>query len=77
MKYLLFGYHDNRPMNKYVLLKFAQFRLKTATYLNAHKNYKCKDSTLKLSETIALLILNLKKKLLGRIIQSFGATGEK
>ena len=59
-EYLLFGYHDNRPMNKYFLLIFAHFGLKTTTFLNGHKNYRCKDSTLKLNGMIALFIFNLK-----------------
>ena len=50
MKYLLFGYHDNQPMNRYFMLIFAHFSLKTTSTLNAHKNYRCKISTLKLSE---------------------------
>ena len=49
----LFGYHDNRPKTKYFLLAFAHFGLKTTNVLNAHKNYKCKVSTLKRSEMIA------------------------
>ena len=56
----LSGYHDNWPMNKYSLLIFAHFGLKTTIFLNAHKNYRCKGSTLKLTGMIALLILNLK-----------------
>ena len=55
MKYLLFGYHDNRPINKYFLLIFAHFGLKTASILNTHKNYRCKVSTLSLGGMIALL----------------------
>ena len=61
MKYLLFGYHDNRPMNKYFLLIFAHFGLKTTSLLNTHKNYRCKVSTLKLGEITSLFMLNLKK----------------
>ena len=56
MKYLLFGYHDNWPMNKYFLLIFCP---KTTSFLNIHKNYSCKVSTCKLSEMIALFMLNL------------------
>ena len=61
MKYFLFGYHDSWPMNKHILLIFAHFGLKTTTFLNAHKNYRCKVRTLNLNGMIALFILNLKK----------------
>ena len=57
MTYLLFGYHDNRPMNKYFLLIFAHFGPKQPY----SKNYRCKVSTLKLGGMIALFMLNLKK----------------
>ena len=65
MKYLLFGYHDNRPVNKYILLIFAHFGLKTTTFSNAHKNYRYNDTTLNLSGLITLFILNLKNYFLG------------
>ena len=51
MKYLLFGYHDNRPMNKYIYLIFAHFGLKTTSFLNTHKTYRCKVSTLKVGDS--------------------------
>ena len=54
MKYLLFGYHDN----KYFLLIFAHFGLRTTSFLNTYKNYRCKVSTLKLGGMIALFMLN-------------------
>ena len=60
MKYLLFGYHDNRPMNKYLLLIFAHFGLKIASFVNTHKNYRCNVSTFKVSGMIALFMLNLR-----------------
>ena len=66
MKYLLFGNHDNRPGNKYFLLRFAYFGLKTTTALNARKNYRYKDSTLKLNGMIDLFIRNLQNYFLGR-----------
>ena len=78
MKYLLSGYHDNRPMNKYFLLIFAHFGLKTTSFLNAHKNYRCKVSTLKLGEMIALFMLNLKSNFnCGRRAHFLGGTGRK
>ena len=78
MKYLLFGYHDNRPMNKYFLLIFAHFDLKTTTFLNVHKNYRYNDIILKLSGMIALFILNLKNSfLLGWESPIFRGTGGK
>ena len=57
MKYLLLGYHDNRPTNKYFLLIFVKF-----FFYITHKNYRCKVSTLKLNGMIALFILNLKNE---------------
>ena len=42
MKNLLFGYHDNRPMNKNFLLIFAHFGLKRASFLNPHKTIDVK-----------------------------------
>ena len=60
MKYLLFGYHDNRPMNEYFLLIFAHFGLKTTNFLNTHKNHRCKVTTLQLGGIMALFMLNLK-----------------
>ena len=60
MKYLLSEYHDNQTMNKYFLLIFAHFGLKTTSFLNAHKNYRSEFSTLKLIGMIALFMLNLK-----------------
>ena len=56
----LFGYHDDQRMNKWFLLIFAHFALKTICFLNTHKNYRCKVSKMKLSGMIALFILNLK-----------------
>ena len=77
-KISLFGYHYNRPTNKYFLLIFAHFGPKTTTFLNAHKNYRCKDSTLKLSGMIDLFILNLETNFYwgGRAL-FFGETGGK
>ena len=50
------------PMNKYFLLIFAHFGLKTTCFLNTHKNYRCKVSTLKIGRMIALFMLDLKNK---------------
>ena len=40
MKFLLFGYHDNQPMNKYFFIHFADFGLKTTSFLNTHKKLR-------------------------------------
>ena len=78
MKYLLFGYHDNWPMNKYFLLIFAHFDLKTTSFLNTHKNYRCKVSTLKRGEIIALFMFNRQTNFhRGGRAQFFGGQVEK
>ena len=77
MKYFLFGYHDSWPMNKHFLLIFAHFGLKTTTFLNAHKNYRCKVRTLNLYGMIALFILNLKNIFIGMGEPNFWGTGGK
>ena len=43
-----------------VQVLFAHFGLKTTSFLNTHKNYRCTASTLKLNEMIALVMLYLK-----------------
>ena len=45
MKYLLFDYHNKCPVNLYFLLILAHFGLKTASFLNTHKNYRCNVET--------------------------------
>ena len=41
-----------------VQVLFARFGLKTTSSLNTHKNYRCKASTLKHTEMIALFMLS-------------------
>ena len=43
-----------------VQVLFAHLGQKTTSFLNTHKNYRCKASTLKFSEMIALCKLYLK-----------------
>ena len=58
MDEISFVWLPRQPANVQVL--FANFGLKTISFLNGHKNFRCKAITLKHSELIALFMLNLK-----------------
>ena len=50
-----FVWLPSQPANEQVLFAhFYSFWSKATSFLNAHKNYRCEVSTLKLSEKIAL-----------------------